>query len=196
MRTQRLITYAFAVCVVSLSAGSAMAQNVSGNPNALLKGTYQISINKSCADVPLGFTDPPGRLANGNGYTPNLYFTGVNIYDGNGHVTTTESGMLISPGPYIQGSGTVVAFEENCSWTYAVNRDGSFTQEGSCTATDGAYTVTGVKVVGQIGGGGSVLNLSQRIPPVVETLEFFSNGILVGSTKRLCGSAGTAVRIR
>jgi hypothetical protein len=145
----------------------------------------------------LGFTDPPGFQAMGQGYTPNLYITGVYMYDGKGHVTAQEHGILIIPGPYFQGSGTVITFEENCDLTYVMNGGRSFTQEGSCTSTDGLVKVTGVKVVGQIGAGGSVLILSQFLPPVVETLEFFdTTGTLVGSTKRICGGVGTAVRIQ
>lgn len=37
MRTQRLIVYVFAACLVSLLAGPAMADDERGNPNALLK---------------------------------------------------------------------------------------------------------------------------------------------------------------
>lgn len=186
-----------AACLVSLLAGSAMADDDERrNPNAFLKGTYRTSGNQSCADVPLGFTDPPDRLANGEGNTPNFYFTGVSIYDGKGTVMTTQRGILIVPGPYIQGSNTVFSFEETCNLTYAVKRDGSFTQEGDCTATDGSVKVTGFKSVGQIGAGGSVLNISSVLPPEVVTLEFFDNhGTLAGSTQRLCGFVGTAVRI-
>jgi hypothetical protein len=169
--------------------------------NDALKGTYRISINKSCADVPAGFTgltNPPDPLnfiiqANGVGSTPNLYFTGVQTYDGNGNVTTTERGMMISPGPYFQGAFAAAVFEETCTWTYMVNPDGSFTQLLiSCTANDGSYTVTGGKTVGQIEGGGSVLNLSAAIPPVLETIVFTAGG----SSKRICGEVGTAVRFK
>jgi hypothetical protein len=198
MRTQRCIAYVFAACLVSLVAGTAMA----ANSNHALKGTYRISINKSCADVQAGFTgltDPPPNplnlfiQANGVGSTPNLYFTGVQTYDSNGNVTTTERGMLISPGPYYQGTFAAAVFEETCSWTYTVHPDGSFTQLlNSCTANDGSYTVTGAKTVGQIDGGGSVLNLSAAIPPVVETIVFTAGG----SSKRVCGEVGTAVRFK
>ena len=37
MRTQRLIVYVFAACLVSLLAGTAMAEMDEGNPNMLLK---------------------------------------------------------------------------------------------------------------------------------------------------------------
>jgi hypothetical protein len=76
--------------------------------------------------------------------------------------------------------------------TYEVKRNGSFTQEGIFTATNGSYTLTGAKVVGQIDSQGSVLILSAAIPPVLETLSF-SGG---GSSERSCGGVGTAVRIR
>ena len=192
-----------AASLVLLVTGSAFAAAELGGSNASLKGKFRITIEKSCADVPDGFSvsgppDFPFWQAMGIGNTRQLYFTGVQTYDGNGHVTTTERGTLIFPGPYIQGSGTVTAFEETGSWTYTVKRDGSFTQEGaSFTATDGSYRYTGAKVVGQISADGSVLILSEAIPPVVETLTFLdSNGNPAGGSKRLCGAMGTAVRIR
>lgn len=187
---------AVSICLVLLVTGSALA-----NDNSLLKGKFRITIEKSCADVPDGFSisgppDFPFWQAVGIGNMRQLYFTGIQTYDGHGHVMTTERGTLIFPGPYFQGSGTATAFEETGSWTYTVKHDGSFTQEGaSFTATDGSYTVTGTKIVGQISADGSVLILSAVTPPVVETLKFFSNGTLVGSTQRLCGASGTAVRI-
>jgi hypothetical protein len=43
------IAYAFAVCLVSLLAGSAMAADGSGIFNAFLQGKYQVNGNLSCA---------------------------------------------------------------------------------------------------------------------------------------------------
>ena len=82
-------------------------------------------------------------------------------------------------------------FEDTCSGRYEVNpRNGSFTQEGSCTATDGSYTLTGIKFEGQIDPEGSVLTMSSA-EPVVQTL--VGNGF---ANKRICGSHVTSVRMR
>jgi hypothetical protein len=59
MRTQRLFAYAFAVCLVLLGTGSAIADDGSGYSNASLNGRYRIFSNVS--------TD---------GSTAHLYFNG------------------------------------------------------------------------------------------------------------------------
>jgi hypothetical protein len=193
MHTQRFIAYIYAVCLISLAAGPALADDESGDPNALLRGTYRFSVNIFCAEVQAGFIGPPGLpplTANGEGHTRQIFITGVNTYDGNGHVMTIEEGTLFFPGPYFQGGPTALTFKERCRWSYTVNPDGSFTQEGSCTGVSEPYTLSGIKVRGQIGARGSVLIFHNE--PVVQTLEVPPSF----STKRLCGSSGTAVRIR
>jgi len=190
MRSQQLIAYAFAAGLVSLSAGSALADDV--NPNTLLKGKYRFSQNNTCVMVSdsVGFTQPPDLLTTGDGFPAWLYLTGVANYDGRGNFTLTDHGLFIAgPGPFPPGSRPVSTFEDNCSGTYAVNRNGRFIQEGSCTATDGSYTLTGLKFEGQIGSESSVLTLSS-VEPVVQTL--VGNGFI---TKRICGTQVTSVRI-
>ena len=194
MRTQRLIAYAFTVCLVVLSAGSAMAFDERGNPNALLKGTYRFSQNNACAIVfgPNGFTDQLVTL--GDGFPAWLYLTGVANYDGIGNVTVKDHGIFIGgpgPSPFSQGNQPVSTFADDCSGTYEVNRrDRSFIQKVSCTATDGSYTLTGIKFEGQIGQEGSVLTMSSA-EPVVQTL--VGNGF---ANKRICGAHVTSVRMR
>ena len=193
MRTQRLIAYAFTVCLVMLLTGSAMADDERGNPNALLKGKYRFSQNNTCAIVfdSIGFTSPPQLLTTGNGFTASLYLTGVVHYDGNGNYTLKDHGLFISQlTPFPSGSSPVSTFEDTCSGRYEVNpRNGSFTQEGSCTATDGSYTLTGIKLEGQIGPEGSVLTMSSA-EPAVQTL--LGNGF---ANKRICGAHVTSVRM-
>lgn len=188
MRTQRLIAYTFAACLVSLVAGSAMADDGSRNPNAFLKGTYQLSNNSSCATSDMGFTQPDLQ-AIGSGQTQDIFFTGVITYDGHGHATSTDHGILLTDGPVVPGSLPVLTFEEDCSWTYAVNPDGSFSRMGSCTGAGESYTLSGIKFVGQIGVKDSVLIISM-VEPVEQTL--VGNGF---SFKRICGGVGTEVRI-
>lgn len=209
MRTQRFIAFVWTVCLIWLVAGAVMADDGGGDQNALLKGKYRFSVNKNCADVSEGFNlpdpYPPDNLnfspsARGFGYAPNLYITGINIFDGRGHITARERGTLVSPAtlqaPYFQGAFAVAVFEETCEWTYRVNRNGKFTAGGSCEATDHSYKVSGFKVEGQVDDRGSVVSYGAAVPPVLETLEFFDpNGTLVGSTKRLCGGTGSMVRI-
>lgn len=195
MRIQHA-SLAVSTCLVLLVTGSAIADD-----NGLLKGKFRLTLEKSCADVPDGFNvggspDFPIWFARGIGNPVTLYFFGVATYDGNGHATISERGTFISAGPYSQGQFVVTAFVEKGDLTYEVNPNGRFTEKGVYTATDGSFRVTGVKHVGQIEAQGSVLIYGAAIPPVVETLEFYSNGTLVGSTQRLCGVTGSAVRIQ
>jgi hypothetical protein len=204
MRTQRLIAYAFAAGLVSLMAGSAMADDERGNPNALLKGTYRHIASGSGASVPttssseLGFNPWPDLTARGGGSAgDHTYFTGVITYDGKGYATETIQGIIIFTGRFGPGSFPLLTFEENCDWTYDVKRDGSFTREGTCRGTttggqfaDSPYTLSGLKWVGQIGIGGAVL-ISYRVDPTMETT--LSNGFF---TKTIGANQGTEVRIR
>ena len=204
MHTQRLIAYAFAVCFVSLVAGSAMADDERGNPNALLKGTYRHSTIFHCATTPLGFTDDLVPLGGSNAGGSTNY-TGVITYDGNGHAKMVNHGIAIFPGPYPQDgpSLAVVTFDrQNCDWTYRVNPDRSFIQGGDCIGLDKigpiAFGIPGeevkisnIQLEGQIGVGGQVLIWNQ-VEPTVQTLEVINTPL---SNKSICAYHGTAVRI-
>ncbi len=193
MRTQGLIAYTFAACLVSLLAGTAMADDGSGHFNAFLKGKYQFIINQSCttSDVAPGFIDV---VSQGQGQTDPIYFTGVIIYDGNGHATQTDHGIFLSGLPHDAGGSPVDPFEEECHYKYAVARDGSFSQEGSCTGVGGKYKLSGDKWKGQIAVGGLVLIMNQ-VGTEVSTLEM--PAVSPTSTQyRICGSVGTVVRIQ
>jgi hypothetical protein len=171
----RFITASLAVSVslILLITGSAIAEDEERGSNDSLKGKFRLSVNKTCTDT-------------ATGSTVHLYFSGVTIYDGNGHATLRERGTIFFPTP------PHITFEETANLTYQVRRNGSFIREGTFTATDGSYTLTGVKQVGQIDPDGSVLNLSGAIPPVLETLSFAGGGF----SQRSCGASGTEVRIR
>jgi len=164
---------ASAVSLLLLVTGSAIAADEGGNSNASLKGKFRLSINKTCTDT-------------ATGATVHLYFSGVTTYDGNGHATLTERGTIFF------GGTSFLAFEETGNLTYEVKPNGSFIRTGTFTATDGSYTLTGVKQVGQIDADNSVLNLSGAIPPVLETLSFPGGGF----SERYCGTSGTEVRIQ
>jgi hypothetical protein len=195
MRTQRLFAYTFAACLVSLMAGTAMADEGSGQFNAFLKGKYQFIINQSCttSDAAPGFI---GVVSQGQGQTDPAYFTGVITYDGNGHATQTDHGIFISGALHIAGSSPVDLFQEECHYKYAVARDGSFTQEGYCTGTGGGgpYKLSGDKWKGQIALGGSVLTMNQ-VGTDVSTLEITAVAPPI-TQYRICGSVGTSVRIQ
>ena len=203
MRTQRLFAYAFVAGLGLLSAGSATAQNEIGNP-AVLKGTYRHIASGSGASVPttssseLGFNPWPDLTARGGGSAGNhTYFTGVITYDGKGNATETIQGIIIFTGGFGPGSHPLLTFEENCDWTYVVNRDFSFSREGTClgTTTGGQfagspYTLSGLKWVGQIGIGSAVL-ISYQVDPTRETT--LSNGFF---SKSIGAAQGIEMRMR
>ena len=181
MRTQRLFAYAFAVCLVSLLAGPAMADVGSGNFNGFLQGQYQISANLACST---------GQTVDSIGSEPTSFVTyaGVITYDGRGHATEIDQGVDI-------GTGSPDRFDEACTFEYEVARDGSFVHHGSCTGAGGSSFSSGIKVRGQIGVGGSVL-IIHSIGTDVETLVVPAPPAVPEFTQyRICGGVGTAVRI-
>jgi len=196
MRIQRLFSYAFAVCLVSLLAGTAMANDGSGQFNALLKGKYQFNIIQSCttSDTAPGFN---GLVSLGQGQTDPASFTGVITYDGKGNATQTDHGIFLSGVPHGAGSSPVDTFQEECLYTYAVARDGSFSQEGSCTGVGGGgpYKLSGDKWKGQIAHGGLILTMNQ-VGTDVSTLEIPPPPTTSFTQYRICGSVGTSVRIQ
>ena len=181
MRTQRLIAYAFAACLVSLVAETAMANDGSGQFNAFLKGQYQISATTTCST---------GSTVESIGSDPTSFitFAGVITYDGRGHATVTDQGVVI-------GTGSPDRFDEACKYEYEVARDGSFSQKGSCTGAGGSYFLSGIKERGQIGVGGSVL-ITNWIGTDIETLVAPAPPAVPEFTQyRICGGVSTAVRI-
>ena len=181
MRTQRLIAYAFAVCLVSLLAGPAMGDGGTGNFNALLQGKYQISATLTCS------TGPTVESI-GSGPTSFVTYAGVITYDGRGHATVIDQGVDI-------GRGSPFKFDEECKFEYELARDGSFVQKGSCTGAGGSSFSSGIKERGQIGVGGSVL-IIHSIGTDVETLVVPAPPAVPEFTQyRICGGVGTAVRI-
>jgi hypothetical protein len=182
MRTQRLIAYAFAAGLVSLLAGTAMADDGSGNFNAFLHGKYQISANLTCS------TGPTVESI-GSNPTSFITFAGVVTYDGHGHATLTDQGVVI-------GTGSPDRFDEACEYSYEVARDGSFSQKGSCTGAGRSYFLSGIKERGQISVGGSVL-ITNWIGTDVQTLVVPAPPAVPEFTQyRICGGVGTAVRMQ
>jgi hypothetical protein len=204
MRTQRLIIYVFAACFASLAAGSANAQLNLSNPNSLLQGTYRYTMAFSCSRS-AEFTPLPDLQPVGGGFQVTGHTTGLLTYNGLGHVSVNQRGIVIFPGPYSFGetvtAGPIVWDRQHCDWTYTMNRDGTFTQGGDCTGFDKygpvefgipgeKVIITNIKWEGQIGSGGAVLIWNQ-VAPTIETLTT-DTGF---STKQVCGYSGTAVRV-
>lgn len=164
---------AIPIALVLLLNGSAGAQDDRGESTASLKGTFRFSMVKTCTDIVMGSTT-------------HLYFNGTLVYDGSGSAKLTQQGTLVLPG------STSSSFEETAELTYLLKPNGSFVQEGTFSAADHSYTITGVRMLGQIDTQGSVMMLSGPIPPEKETVTTPGGGV----SQYFCGASGTAVRIR
>ena len=164
---------AMTIGLVLLVTGSVQAQDDGRESNASLRGTFRFSIVKTCTDAVIGSTTQ-------------LYFNGTLIYDGSGSAKLTQQGTLVLPG------STPVSFEETADLTYFLKPTGSLVQEGTFVAADRSYTVTGVRMVGQIDAQGTIVMLSGPIPPEQETVTT-AGGVI---SQYFCGASGTAIRMR
>ncbi len=173
MRTLTCTALVLTVCLATLPAFSALAEDNRRDSTTSLKGTFRFSMVKTCTDSTIGST-------------AHFYIDGTIIYDGHGSAQLTQQGTLVLPGP------SSTSFDETAELTYTVKPNGSFSQEGTFRAIDRSYTLTGAKMNGHIDPHGSVLIFSAAIPSEKETLTMPGGG----SSEYLCGASGTAVRIR
>lgn len=164
---------AMTVGLVLLVTGAVQAQDDGRESNASLRGTFRFSTVKTCTDAVIGSTT-------------HFYFNGTIIYDGTGSAKLTQRGTLVLPG------SPSLSFEEVAELIYRLKPNGSFVQEGTFTATDHSYTLTGSRMIGQIDAQGSVTMLSGPIPPEKETVTTSGGAV----SQYLCGASGMAVRIR
>lgn len=164
---------AMAIGLALLSTGTTRAEEDGGESNGSLKGTFRFSTVKTCTDVIIGSIT-------------HFYVNGTIVYDGTGSATLTQRGTLVLPG------SPSLSFEEVAELIYRLKPNGSFVQEGTFTATDHSYTLTGSRMIGQIDAQGSVTMLSGPIPPEKETVTTSGGAV----SQYLCGASGMAVRIR
>jgi len=187
MRTQRTIAYVFAACLVSLLAGSALAEFELGDSTPTLIGKYRISMHTTCAVSDAGF-DGLQVLSPGN--MRSVFWEGITTYFGNGTATQTDHGIGYDLVPYDANTTPMFQFDETCDWTYTINSNKrSFIQVGSCS--DPFVKLKNIKWVGQIGARGQVLSLAIAEPVVREL-------VTTGDVHihwQICSGEGTAIRI-
>lgn len=164
---------AMTIGLVLLVTGAVQAQDDGRESKASLRGTFRFSTVKTCTDAVIGSTT-------------HFYFNGTIIYDGTGSAKLTQRGTLVLPG------STSVSFEETADLTYFLKPNGSLVQEGTFVAADRSYTVTGVRMVGQIDAQGTMVMLSGPIPPEQETVTT-AGGVI---SQYFCGASGTAILMR
>ena len=164
---------AITIGLILLLTGAAQAQDDGHESNTSLRGPFRFSIVKTCTDAVIGSTT-------------HFYFNGTISYDGTGFAKLTQRGILVLPG------STSVLFEETADLTYFLKPNGSLVQEGTFVAADRSYTVTGVRMVGQIDAQGTIVMLSGPIPPEQETVTT-AGGVI---SQYFCGASGTAILMR
>jgi hypothetical protein len=155
-----------------------MAEDGGGLFNAFLKGKYQHNGSISCATG-----DTPESI--GSGPPQHITFTGITIYDGRGNATVKEHGIV--------SSGIPVSFEDNCTGTYEVNRNGSIKRESTCIGVNGSYKLSGIRWAGQVNSDYLVVSLSSAAL-AVQKLEVPAENPTF-TQYRICGGLETEVRL-
>jgi hypothetical protein len=116
----------------------------------------------------------------------------VKTYDGHGKSTAAAHALNVF------GTGVVNELDYTCTGTYQVSNNSSFSEDITCSGTIIAgvaagqtFTQTGLHHTGHIGFLAQTLVMSDTSTNV-ENITFS----VIGSLSRLCGSSGTAVKIR
>ncbi len=173
--------------------------------NNRLKGDYSTILSASCAVGPIGgFGSNLERVPVGGSIIPestlNIELAGVFHYNGDGTGTFAHQRLRVlddNVRPLIQAEG-------NCTVTYSVNPDGSFSQQLSCVSTllkgiagpnspGQTLTEPGFRLNGIIGLPGKILLFSDTSPDT-ELVQF--SGTTPLNLNRICGRSGTGVKTR
>lgn len=208
---RRPIEGALLAMLMLLANGIAAAEA----PHESLRGTYSLTFTRTCAVEGPELIVPPGPGGartgiGGGGVTGPFTLSGLVRYDEAGGGTFTGQHSFASgTGPVGTGITTSEGNEifvnqaaVTCTLTYAVNPDGSFTQQLNCTAgfttgpnTGQIATLNGIAMDGQLSPEGSVLLLSQA-GTARET--FTPNfGATAGvPQQRICNGSGMATSLR
>lgn len=107
-----------------LGGGTQPSAMADSNLNHLLRGNYRASLMATCVSDSVGFGENLERLGTGTSF--DITISGVLSYNADGTGTFTNHRLRILDG----GPGPVPLFEANgnCSVTYVLNADGTFTQ--------------------------------------------------------------------
>ena len=208
---RRSIESALLAMLTLLASGIAIAQA----PHETLHGAYRLTFTRTCAVEGPELIVPPGPDGvrtgiGGGGVTGPFTLHGTIRYDGTGggtfsgqHVFASGTGPVGTGIP--TGGGNEIFISQaivTCAVTYAVNPDGSLTQQLSCTVgfTTGPHagqtaTLNGIAMDGQLSPEGSVLLLSQTGTARETFTPNFGprSGI---SQQRICNGGGMATSHR
>lgn len=163
----------------------------------ILSGKYRFTANGACVESTGGFSPRPTLEALGDTVVYNEFFTGTVIFDGVGGALQSHTGTTMFNGPWFPLNSPVGTFVSNCTYTYAVSSDLSFTMEGNCNSAlpDGPVpgqtaTVTGIQLLGYVSRDGDMIVISGVEPSEQDLV--LSGGY---TAKRLCASSGTYFRV-
>ncbi len=186
------------VLIVLLLGGRPAAQ--AQNPvSQRLQGDFRAAFTATCVQDPVGFDDNLRSLSGTSVTSFQANLKGVLHYNGDG-TGTFEHHRLV----FIGTTPAQSLFEADgtCSFTYAVNPDGTFSQLMDCTSTILKGTVppgqiiteTGMLVEGRIGEGlgHKILILTNTSP---SQFVFTRSGPPLATLKRICGLNGLAHEI-
>jgi hypothetical protein len=163
--------------------------------NHRLKGSYALSYTRTCAQTPGGFANPQLQ-AIGNVIPSVVIADSVNTYDGHGNFTSTSHLLSLNTAATASGSFPVSESTAECSGTYQVAADGTFTEEAtSCNGSilsgslaGQTYTSTGSGLSGRIHG---AKLLVAEATPRPQTITYSG----AGTFQRVCGRSGSGFKI-
>jgi hypothetical protein len=189
-------------------AGTAMPGDRSKHLNALLKGKYRFTLNQVCTYTLNGFKEPPPALQVVDGGFSNSgedYITGFIEFDGDGNMSGSEKGVFQNHGGFFSDatfpSFPIATYTDQCTGTYEVNADRSFTYEVGCDtdlitgfSPGTRIRVDGIRYEGQIEAKGEAF-IAAGVDAAVQTQYFTQPDGPPFTQYRVCGGHLNAVRV-
>jgi hypothetical protein len=190
--SKRLLLVSSVLSVLSGSMAAAQAEDTEGG----LRGKFRFTANGACTESTGGFSPRPWLQPLGSVVVLHESYSGTMVFDGRGGATESVRGMTMFDGPFFPNNSAVGTFVSTCAFTYSMIDDLSFVLQGSCNGTlpDGAaagqsFSLTGVRLVGQISRDGDMIVLSGGEPAEQEIT--LSGGY---TAKRYCIENATLLR--
>ena len=146
------------LAVPLLLSTNALATDES-NLNALLQGTYGLSLSQTCVQAP-GFTSDHGGPLTGSGQTIHYGDSGTVRFNGNGsmEVHTTDVIQVNTELMATDQTPVEAGLSSDCAGRYLVKPDRSYRAKLTCTVDD-VLTIAPIIATGWIGFLGQTLTL-------------------------------------
>ena len=129
-----IISWSLVVIVLALPSGLVLADG-KGNLQALLRGDYDFVTIEECVASPEGFSEDDYLIPLGPSNNSASYVMGTMSFDGQGNAVSSSSVMAVNEDPLNNPLGfSIFSGHFECSYTYTVNPDRSFTLvQNECT---------------------------------------------------------------